>query len=111
MSSEGCTPYDVPLVLQHGDFDAALRCLELIRIRLAEILPDGGRIRCKVIPLCHHHPSNCYPALGFFGADQPEDTSATYARINAWAEAWTLERLLAESQHLPAPTWQDLRGE
>jgi hypothetical protein len=111
MSSEGHTPYDVGLVLEGGDFDAAIRCLELIRIRLPEILPDGDRIRCKVIRHCHHHPSNCYPALGFFGPDQPDDIFATSDVINAWAEAQGLERLLAESQHLPAPTWKELRGE
>jgi hypothetical protein len=110
MSAEGCTPYEVALVLKSGDYNAAIRCLELIRLRLEEILPEGGRIRCELIALCHHHPANIYPALGFFGEDQPTDIFDTHTRINAWVEAQGLERLLVESQHLPTPTWQQLRG-
>lgn len=110
MGSEGCTPIEVGEVLKLRDYDLAVRCLEVIRSHLPSILPEGFRHRVEVIPLCHHHPSNCYPAFGVFGDGQSAEVDVADSRINAWAAARGLDWLIAESKSVAAPSWDSIRA-
>ncbi|QJW96987.1 hypothetical protein FTUN_4547 [Frigoriglobus tundricola] len=110
MDSEGCTPLEVLEVLKLRDYNLAVRCLEVIRSLLLSIQPDGFRHRIEVIPLCHHHAANCYPAFGVFGAGQGAEVDAADARINAWAAERGLDWLVAESRSVAAPSWTDIRA-
>lgn len=109
MDGEGCTPIEVYEVLKLLDYDLAVRCLEVIRSHLPSILSEGFGHRVEVIPLCHHHPSNCYPALGVFGDRQGAEVGAADSRINAWAAAQGLDWLIAESRSVEAPSWDHIR--
>ncbi len=97
MNGEGCTPLEVLAVTELKDYDLAVRCLEVIRSYLPSILPEGVRYRVEVVPLCHHHPSNCYPALGVFGAERWEEVVEADTRINAWVADRGLDWLVAQS--------------
>ena len=108
--AEGCTPLEVPAVLHLGDYDLAVRCLEVVRSHLPAILPAGARYRVQVIPLCHHHPANCYPAFGVFGAERWAEVEDADARINAWVAGRGLAWLVAESRSVTAPSWDSLRA-
>jgi hypothetical protein len=110
MSDEGCTPLDVPAVLQIRDYDLAVRCLEVIRSHLPSILPTGIAYRVEVIPHGHHHPTNCYPAFGVFGAERFEEVVDAEERINAWVADRGLDWLVAESDGIAAPSWDGLRA-
>jgi hypothetical protein len=110
MDGESCTPLEVPAVLQLRDHDLAVGCLEVIRLHLRSILPEGVWSRVEVIPLCHHHPSNCYPALGVFGAEAWAEVVDADSRINAWVSSRGLDWLVTQSGALVAPSWDSLRA-
>jgi|SRR5579883_1729992 len=108
--AEGCTPLEVPAVLQLHDYDLAVRCLEVVRSHLGAILPEGIRYRAEVIPLCHHRPDNCYPAFGVFGAGRWEEIEDAEARINAWVAGRGVDWLVAQCGAVAAPSWATLRA-
>jgi hypothetical protein len=108
--AEGCTPLEVLAVLELRDYDLAVRCLEVVRSHLPSILPAGFRHRVEVIPLCGHHPANCYPAFGVFGQGQGAEIWDAEARINAWVAERGLDWLVSESAHRAAPSWASLQA-
>ncbi|MGL4465452.1 MAG: hypothetical protein ACRDD1_00385 [Planctomycetia bacterium] len=108
--TEGCTPLEVPPVLELRDYDLAVRCLEVVRSHISVILPAGVQYRVEAIALCHHHPDNVYPAFGVFGAEQMADVEDAETRINVWVAERGLEWLVAESQAVTAPSWASLRA-
>lgn len=110
MDEGECTPLEVPAVLRLPDHDLAVRCLKVVRSCLPSILPAGVSYRVEVIPVCHHHPSNCYPALGVFGAERWEEVEDARRRVNEWVARRGLEGLVAEAGHVAAPSWDALRA-
>jgi len=110
MSSEGCTPIEVPALLQLNDLDLVFRCHEVVLTFLPSILPPGVRFRVETIPFCHHHPSNCYPAFGIFRAESWDQVEDTKARIDAWIAAQGIDWLIAKSSEITAPTWEEFRA-
>ncbi|VTR99308.1 hypothetical protein [Tuwongella immobilis] len=103
--TEGCTPLEVLSVLELRDHDLAARCLEVIRLHVAEILPVGTRYRVEVIQVCHHHPQNVYPALGLFGPHTMAEFREAEQRIAAWVAERGLDWLVAASAGVTTPPW------
>ena len=110
MSAEGHTPLEVLAVLELGDYDLAVRCLEVVRRHLPTILPAGVTYRVEVIALCHHHPDNVYPALGVFGLHTWAEFEDVDARINAWVAERGLEWLVGQTSGITAQSWANLRA-
>jgi hypothetical protein len=108
--ADGCTPLEVPAVLELRDYDLVVRCLEAVRSHLPAFLPAGARFRVELIALCHHHPDNAYPALGVFGPHTWAEFGAAEARINAWVAERGPDWLIAESAGIAAPSWAGLRA-
>lgn len=108
--TEGCTPLEVIAVLELHDHELAVRCLEVVRSHLPSILPAGFRHRVEVIPLCHHHSANCYPAFGVYGPEQGAEVWDAETRINAWITERGLDWLVSQSVAVVAPSWVDLQA-
>ncbi len=108
--SEGCTPIEVIALLKLSDFDLVVRCLEVVRSHLPSILPVDLQLRVEVIALCHHHPTNIYPAFGVFGAESMKQVDGIDARIRAWVEKQGIDWLIVKSRDITVPTWAALKA-
>jgi hypothetical protein len=108
MPLEGCTPIEVPVLGKLHDHDLAVRCLEVVRRQLPDILPESSTWRAAIISLCHHHPENCYPALGIFGSLE-SSIEHIEATVNDWIDAKTLAWIVQESRKVAPRSWKEIR--
>ncbi|QVL32232.1 hypothetical protein KIH39_25930 [Telmatocola sphagniphila] len=107
---EGCTPLEVLAILSLNDYDLAVRCLEVVKLKLHSILPANIGYRIELIPLCHHQPDNYYPALGVFGPHSLKDAEMADRLINAWVDQQGIDWLIAQTTSLECPTWESLKN-
>lgn len=110
MNCEGSTPIEVRVILRLRNYDLAIRCLEVVRLNLPFIFPSRTNLSSKVLALCHHSSTNCYPAIGVFGLTDEDDLDDIEQTINSWAEAKTVEWLISSSESVTAQSWADLNA-
>lgn len=108
MNCEGCTPVEVLVILRLRNYDLAIRCLEVVGLNMRSIFPSRTDLSAKVIALCHHSSTNCYPAIGVFGLTAEDDLEDIEQTINSWAESKTVEWLISSSESVTARSWADL---
>jgi hypothetical protein len=108
----GCTPVEVLTLLQFRDFNLVVRCLEVVCKHIADFAPECQSWEIQVIPLCHHHPNNIYPALGVYeaGTANIDDIERFGQKADEWVQKQPLGWLLEASAKVDAVTWDVLRG-
>lgn len=113
MDKRGCTPVEIPSLLEFRDCDLIVRCLELVRTRVGDFAPECRFWEIQVIALCHHHPDDVHPALGIYEAANASlyEMEEFGCRADEWVREQTLGWLLEACAKLDAPKWQVLVGD
>jgi hypothetical protein len=113
MKEQGCIPIEVPSLIEFRDYDLVVRCLELVRKHVSDFAPECQSWDIRIIALCHHHPSNIYPALGVYDAGTAtyEDIMRFGERADDWVMKQPLGWLLNESAKVDVVPWNVLRSE
>lgn len=111
MSIRGGTPIEVISLLHFRDYDLVVRCLELVRLHVADFAPECQSWEIQVIALCHHHPNNIYPALAIYdsGAATFDDIERFRQKVDEWARKQPLGWLLDASARVDVTKWNVLR--
>jgi len=111
MSNRGHTPVEIVSLLEFRDYNLVVRCLELVRLHVADFAPECQSWKIQVIALCHHHPDNIYPALAVYdaGAADFKDTESFGRRADDWVRKQPFGWFLDASAKVDATAWKVLR--